>query len=135
MAFPNDGIYLDRPHQKRGCVQHNMSPTLKTSGNDIGVVVEIERILRIRKFTPLECWRLMSFDDEDFYKAQKVGVSNSQLYKQAGNSIVVEVFYYLLKELYEALPEVFEDLKVFSLFSGIGAPEKALQRLYSRTIK
>lgn len=46
---------------------------------------------RVRKLTPLECWRLMSFSDEDFYKAQGVGISNSQLYKQAGNSIVVEV--------------------------------------------
>lgn len=46
--------------------------------------------LRIRKLTPKECWRLMGFDDEDFYKAQAVN-SNTQLYKQAGNSIVVNV--------------------------------------------
>lgn len=45
---------------------------------------------RIRKLTPLECWRLMGFTDEDFYKAEKVN-SNSQLYKQAGNSIVKNV--------------------------------------------
>ena len=47
--------------------------------------------LRIRKLTPLECWRLMGFDDADFYKAQNAGVSKTQLYKQAGNSIVVDV--------------------------------------------
>lgn len=46
--------------------------------------------LRIRKLTPKECWRLMGFDDEDFEKAEQV-CSNSQLYKQAGNSIVVNV--------------------------------------------
>ena len=46
--------------------------------------------LRIRKLTPKECWRLMGFDDEDFEKASKVN-SNTQLYKQAGNSIVVNV--------------------------------------------
>lgn len=46
--------------------------------------------LRIRKLTPKECFRLMGFDDEDFYKAEAVN-SNSQLYKQAGNSIVVDV--------------------------------------------
>ena len=46
--------------------------------------------MRIRKLTPLECWRLMGFNDEDFKKAEKVN-SNSQLYKQAGNSIVVNV--------------------------------------------
>ena len=46
--------------------------------------------LRIRKLTPKECWRLMGFDDTDFEKAEAVN-SNSQLYKQAGNSIVVDV--------------------------------------------
>ena len=44
---------------------------------------------RIRKLTPRECWRLMGFADEDFDKAQAAGISNTQLYKQAGNSIVV----------------------------------------------
>lgn len=46
--------------------------------------------IRIRKLTPKECWRLMGFHDEDFAKAEQVN-SNSQLYKQAGNSIVVDV--------------------------------------------
>ena len=46
--------------------------------------------MRIRKLTPKECWRLQGFDDEDFYKAEAVN-SNTQLYKQAGNSIVVDV--------------------------------------------
>lgn len=45
--------------------------------------------IRIRKLTPRECWRLMGFDDEDFDKAKATGISNTQLYKQAGNSIVV----------------------------------------------
>ena len=58
--------------------------------------------LRIRKLTPKECWRLMGFDDEDFYKAEKV-CSNSQLYKQAGNSIVVDVLEYLFREIMEVL--------------------------------
>ena len=46
--------------------------------------------IRIRKLTPRECWRLMGFDDEDFNKARAVN-SDTQLYKQAGNSIVVNV--------------------------------------------
>lgn len=46
--------------------------------------------LRIRKLTPKECWRLQGFTDEDFAKAEAVN-SNTQLYKQAGNSIVVPV--------------------------------------------
>ena len=54
--------------------------------------------LRIRKLTPLEIWRLMGFEDEDFEKAAKVN-SNTQLYKQAGNSIVVNVLEAILKEL------------------------------------
>lgn len=54
--------------------------------------------LRIRKLTPCECWALMGFDKTDFEKAAKVN-SNSQLYKQAGNSIVVNVLEAILKEL------------------------------------
>jgi site-specific DNA-cytosine methylase len=54
--------------------------------------------LRIRKLTPKECWRLMGFDDSDFDKASQVN-SNAQLYKQAGNSIVVNVLYEILANL------------------------------------
>ena len=67
--------------------QDGVSNTITTVQKDNYV---IEHSLRIRKLTPLECWRLMGFDDEDFYKAEKVN-SNTQLYKQAGNSIVVNV--------------------------------------------
>lgn len=55
--------------------------------------------LRIRKLTPKECWRLMGFDDEDIDKCIAIGISNSQLYKQAGNSIVVNVLVEIFKEL------------------------------------
>jgi site-specific DNA-cytosine methylase len=58
--------------------------------------------LRIRKLTPKECWRLMGFDDEDHDKAAEV-VSNSQLYKQAGNSIVVDVLEHLLTNVLKAV--------------------------------
>lgn len=58
----------------------------------------LEKDYRIRKLTPKECWRLMGFDDSDFEKAQQVN-SNTQLYKQAGNSIVVNVLEAILKEL------------------------------------
>ena len=47
--------------------------------------------VRIRKLTPKECWRLMDFTDEEYESAEKAGVSKTQLYKQAGNSIVVSV--------------------------------------------
>lgn len=67
-------------------IKKEMMSTLKTSP-DIGYVTTN---LRIRKLTPKECWRLMGFDDEDFEKASQVN-SATQLYKQAGNSIVVNV--------------------------------------------
>jgi len=97
-ACDGDGIDLPYPDSetRRGRVQKQRSHTITTSDN-LGVTKD----MRIRKLTPLECWRLMGFGDEDFYKAQKVN-SNSQLYKQAGNSIVVNVleaiFTNLLKE-------------------------------------
>lgn len=74
--------------------------TLAGGGNqEIKVaVMENNEQFRIRKLTPLECWRLMGFDDEDFRKAEAVN-SNSQLYKQAGNSIVVNVLEGILRNL------------------------------------
>lgn len=70
-------------------------PTITAESNGLH---RIESTDRIRKLTPLECWRLMGFDDEDFHKAEKV-CSNSQLYKQAGNSIVVDVLVGILGNL------------------------------------
>ena len=116
---------------------------------------------RIRKLTPYECWVLMGFSEEDFvaakvgdreeakrliaeyepdrhlemmkYIEQKdiSQMSNTQLYKQAGNSIVVDVLFYIYKNLYEAMPYLFENLKLSSFFSGIGAFESGLNRIYA----
>lgn len=55
--------------------------------------------LRIRKFTPKECWRLMGFEDKDIDNAIAIGMSNAQLYKQAGNSICVNVLMAIFKEM------------------------------------
>lgn len=63
--------------------------------------------LKIRKLTPKECYRLMGFDDVDFEKAAEVN-SNTQLYKQAGNSIVVNVLESLFGNLKEAVPTAFD---------------------------
>ena len=54
---------------------------------------------RIRKLTPKECWRLMGCSDEDFYKAEQVN-SNTQLYKQAGNAIVINVLEAIFKQMF-----------------------------------
>ena len=86
-AAEGDGVDISgRMQYHRGTVQKGMIQTLNTS-QDYGVVT---KNLRIRKLTPKECWRLMGFDDEDFDKAAQHN-SNTQLYKQAGNSIVVNV--------------------------------------------
>lgn len=71
------------------------------AGNKVNVVEDMKNDFKIRKLTPLECWRLMGFRDEAFYKAQELGVSDSQLYKQAGNSIVVNCLYYIFKNLFK----------------------------------
>ena len=64
---------------------------------------------RIRKLTPRECWRLMDFSDEDFEKAAEVN-SNTQLYKQAGNSIVVNVLVAILGQLFPGKENVYKEL-------------------------
>lgn len=66
--------------------------------------------IRIRKLTPTECYKLMGFSAEDCKKASDVGVSNSQLYKQAGNSIVVNV----LEAIFTSLGENYEEFKTVS---------------------
>ena len=76
-----------------GTLTRNCGADLKRNG--IGIINNA----KIRKLTPKECWRLMGFDDESFSRAEKV-VSNPQLYKQAGNSIVVNVLMEIFRKLF-----------------------------------
>ena len=94
-AYEGDGIYINRPHQKRGVVQSQMIQTIKTSVDDIAVVT---KGLKIRKLTPREIFRLMGLNDNQIDKLINLH-SNTQLYKQAGNSIVVQVLENIFKEL------------------------------------
>jgi DNA (cytosine-5)-methyltransferase 1 len=97
-AYAGDGVNISgRMKHQRGNVQKEMTQTLMTSGGERGVVTPD---MRIRKLTPRECWRLMGFGDEDFDKAQAVPTSDTQLYKQAGNSIVVNVLEAVFKNLF-----------------------------------
>ena len=91
-----DSVNLSHPNSKtrRGRVGRQVANTLLT-GESQGV---IEPDFRIRKLTPRECWRLQGFPDWAFDKAQEVN-SNSQLYKQAGNSVTVNVIAAIAKEL------------------------------------
>ena len=67
-----------------------------------------------------------------FERSKSAGLSDTQLYKQAGNSIVVGVLEQIMGNLYDAMPYLFDDLKVSSYFSGIGAFESALDRVYEK---
>lgn len=91
----------DRIHEsaRRYYRTDGISPTIHTcqGGNIQPKVQEIGG--NVRKFTPKECWRLMGFDDKDFDKVAKA-TSNTQLYKQAGNSIVVNVLEEIFKKLF-----------------------------------
>ena len=131
IANEGDGVYINRPEQKRGTVQKGIIQTLKTSVDDIGVIVKgyympskhnasrivsVEGVapivmenhgtitaietsnLRIRKSTPLECFRLMTFSDEDYYKMKQY-LSDSKLYHCMGDSIVVKVLEYIFGAL------------------------------------
>lgn len=95
-AAKYDGINLSMPESetRRGRVAKQMTSTLDT-GCQQGVVVEE---IRIRKLTPRECWRLQGFPDWAYDAAAKVN-SNSQLYKQAGNSVAVPVIVAIAERL------------------------------------
>jgi DNA (cytosine-5)-methyltransferase 1 len=145
-AEEGDGVYINRPHIKRGCVQKGMIQTIKTSVNDIGVVIRVGNYspskhnastvvsgegiaptvmenhgtvtavvedkpklvggsynyqlndLRIRKLTPKECFKLMGVKVSDY---EKIEVSNTQKYKQAGNSIVTTVLMAIYSGFFE----------------------------------
>lgn len=78
----------------------NGEPSFTVTAQDRhGVLVEKNNSIAIRKLTPLECWRLQGFKDEQFYKAKNAGVSNSQLYKQSGNAATVPVIYQIARRL------------------------------------
>ena len=94
-AESGDGLVMDRVHKARGTVQKAKVPTLNT-GNGCGTGVVTDD-LRIRFLSPRECWRLMGFTDDAYDKAEASGATRSQLYRQAGNSIVVPVLEAIFK--------------------------------------
>ena len=127
IAEDGDGIDTVYPGSKtrRGRVQKNMAHTITTDDSKAVIVQKprgfnkggthekspsitksswqennfLSDNYRIRKLTPKECWRLMGCSDEDFHKAEQVN-SNSQLYKQAGNAIVVDVLEAIFKQIF-----------------------------------
>lgn len=92
-------------YNEDGDIEQHLEPRKDGMANTITTVQKDNLVakgcldgMRIRKLTPKECWRLMGFDDTDFDKAAKVN-SNTQLYKQAGNSIVVDVLEKILDNM------------------------------------
>lgn len=108
IAEVGDSINISFPKSKtrRGRVGKEVAQTLDTSCEQAILTEDY----RLRKITPLECWRLMGFTDEDYWKTRRAlekefynenDRSNSQMYKQAGNSICVNVLEAIFKELFK----------------------------------
>ncbi len=92
----NGGSFGGNPQSGRIYSSDGLSPCLNTMGGGnlqpkVVIKEPINKEVRVRKLTPLECWRLMGFSDTDYFAAKSAGISDTQLYKQAGNSIVVTV--------------------------------------------
>lgn len=92
---------FDNPQRGRIYSPDGLAPTLNTvSGGGLEPkIFETKPFVRIRKLTPRECFRLMGFTDEEFERIQ--GISNTQLYKMAGNSICVPVLEAIFRNLFE----------------------------------
>ena len=93
-----------------------LSPTLRTvtgGHNEPKVVEEKQPRYRIRKLTPRECFRLMGCDEETIDTIQAAGISNSQQYKLAGNSIVVDVLYHLFRKMFVETENESQQLTLF----------------------
>lgn len=88
------GVYTNDSKSYNSGILPGLSRTLKAHNHDAGIFDGI----RVRRLTPRECWRLQGFPDWAFDKAQEVN-SNSQLYKQAGNSVTVNVISEIARRL------------------------------------
>jgi DNA (cytosine-5)-methyltransferase 1 len=90
IAQEGDSINISQPNSKtrRGRVGKGLANTLQTKCNQVTLIGN-----RIRKITPLECFRLQSFPDEWYYELKEKGISNSQLYKLAGNAVTSNVVF------------------------------------------
>ena len=95
-----EGNYHKSGHNASSIVNpKGISPTVMENHGTVTATVE-PLSCRIRKLTPRECFRLMDCDDEVIDKIQSAGISNSQQYKLAGNSIVVNVLYHLFRKMF-----------------------------------
>lgn len=106
LAKHGDGVDVSFPSSKtrRGRVQDSRMQTLTTKHTYTCVLLcdsenPEEESFKLRYLTPLEYWRLMGISDEDFYKAKSVTKYEKDLYKQAGNAIVVDVLVHIFQKI------------------------------------
>lgn len=99
IGLKGDGIYVRRFTKKRGTVKKEMIPTIKTSPQDIGVLVNKNGQLHARLLTPRECFRLMGWKDNRIDTILETEKSNTWRYHMAGNAIVINV----LEEIFKSL--------------------------------
>ena len=88
-----------------------IAPTVRENHGEVTAVMHPK--YRIRKLTPRECFRLMDVDDADIDKIQGAGICNSQQYKLAGNSIVVNVLYHIFRKMFVEQGNEEQQLKLF----------------------
>ena len=100
----------ENPNQGRIYDTKGIAPTITDVSGGGGRQPMIVTGKRIRKLTPLECWRLMDFSEEDFRKAESVN-SNTQLYKQAGNSIVKNVLIAVFGQMIPGADGVYKNIQ------------------------
>lgn len=91
---------------------HEISPTISANSWECNNFLK-ENDFRIRKLTPRECLRLMDVDDADIDRMLGAGLSNTQLYKMAGNSIVVNVLYHIFRKMFVEKENENEQLTIF----------------------
>lgn len=102
--FKEKDVIVGSTQKNAAISKDGICPTLTSAmGMGGGHVPMHNYDLRIRKLTPKECWRLMGFEDSDIDNCITIGISDTQLYKQAGNSIVVNVLVEIYKELFKAV--------------------------------
>lgn len=97
-----NGGSFDNPQIGRVYSPNGISPTIDTmaGGNREPKILDESKDYRIRKLTERECFRLQDVDDADIDKIQDAGISRSQQYKLAGNSIVTNVLFHIFRKLF-----------------------------------
>ena len=112
MVLESKSVIIDDLYENRDArVYKDTAPALRSERNGLKTLetVKIENQYRIRKLTPRSCWRIMDFSDEDFHKAESVN-SNTQLYRQSGNSIARNVLVAIFGQMISGKENVYKEI-------------------------